>query len=128
MINFGDVFRYNEELYVYLVQIDDITFAAKIISKEVTDAFVRLRDTKSKTPGNKTHERTSFCFVVLSSDEFRGQAAHYGRPQMPAEISEKIQLVCTLNKEDIELLKSDIKEDVATFEILRKTISELFRN
>lgn len=129
MINFGDVFRYNnEECYVYLIQIDDIIYAAKILNKELTNEFVRLQNRKSRNPLNRTHEKSTFCFVILTTDEFSDQAAHYGSPQMPTDISDKMQKISTLNTEDIELLKKEIGEDIATYPILRETLLKILKD
>ena len=122
----GDVFRYRENLYVYLVQKDDITFVAKILSREDTSQLVKLREVQELKPNKKVHERPMFCFVVLSTDAFKDQGAHYGSPQMDTDVTEKAQFISNLNDQDIESLKLEIRDDIATFKDLRETFSKLF--
>jgi hypothetical protein len=125
-MNFGEVFRYREQLYVYLVQKDDITYAAKIIPKEITDKLVKRRDIKGRDSQSRIQNQTLFCFVVLSTESFRDQSAHYGAPQMETEGIDVAQPVSVLNDDDIENLKREIKEDTATYKDLRETIIKLF--
>ncbi len=117
----GDVFRYSESLYVYLAQVSDITYAAKIISKDMTSQLIRLSENRSRNPLNHTQDNTAYCVVVLSTEDFRDQGAHYGRPQMPEGVA--TQFISRLDPSDIESLKSKILEDQSTYEALRKALS-----
>ena len=123
MISFGSVFRYRENLYVYLVQVDDLIFAARILDRETTDALVKARDNKGKSPKNRIQDNPMYCFVILSTDEFRGQAAHYHQ-QLPTDSQPEELRV--LSKEDIEALKNEIYTDTATFPALRKAVETIF--
>lgn len=124
MLDFGTIFRYKETFYVYLVQIEDLIFVAKIHNPEVTRALVKTRDRKSKNPNNYTFEQPMFCFVVLSTSEFKNHSAHYGNPELSQDI--EFDIISTLNEEDLNNLKSEIKEDMATSPILRETIQKMY--
>lgn len=125
MLNFGSVFRYGENFYVYLMQTEDTIYAAKILHKELTEDLVRSRNIKSRNPKNKVSEKPMYCFVVLSTQEFKGQAAHYGNPGMSPNIP--IEGYSELNEADLKILKHEISIDKAAQIILRKTIKELFK-
>lgn len=124
MLNFGDVFRYRDSYYIYLLQTGENIFAAKICDHENTKNLKRLTDLRATRGNNRVDENPTFCFVVLTTDEFKNQAAHYGRPDMDTGIS--MEFICRLNDEDLGALKKEIKADNAANQFLRKTIQELF--
>lgn len=124
MLNFGDVFRHRDGYYIYLLQTGEIFFAAKVCDHENTKNLKRLSDLRSRRADNHADEDPTFCFVVLTTDEFKDQAAHYGRPNVDIDIP--MEFVCHLNETDLEVLKKEIKSDNAANQFLRKTIQELF--
>lgn len=125
MFNFGTIFRYKEEYYVYLLEIDELTFLAKILNPEITRALVRSRDLKSKNPNNHTDMQPMYCFVVLTTDKFDGYSAHYGSGhEIPKNCS--VEIISELNKEDLKKLKKEIREDNAISPLLKETANKLF--
>lgn len=124
MINFGDVFRFKEEMYVYLVQAGELTFAARILDRALTQQLIASRDKNAKNPHRRSEEKLMYCFAVLTTDDFREQAAHYGKPEMPTDATpEPVRRLC---EADIEKLKIEIMNDGATNILLRDTIIKLF--
>ena len=126
MLNFGSVFRYRELFYVYLIQTDDNIYAAKILDRETTKELIKNYEVKSKNPRNRTNEKPIYCFVILTTDEFKDRAAHYGAPDMPTDIA--IEPFSMLNESDLNKLKKEIIEDANTPLVLRKTLKELFED
>lgn len=108
MIDFGDTFRHRENDYVYLGQTEDFVYAARILNSEHTAWLTALEKAKTMNPANRTHESTVYYFTLLSTDEFRGRAAHLHEPAHDTTLS--IQSSTRLNNEDIERLKKDILE------------------
>lgn len=123
MLDFGSIFRYREDFYVYLVQADDLIYAAKILGKEITAQLVRHRDGRSRNPRSRTQDQPMYCFVVLSTERFKEQAAHYGDPAMDTEI--RIEPITALDPEDCEALREEILKDDAANIGLRKILGEI---
>ena len=123
MINFGTIFRFKELYYIYLVQTDDVLYAAKILDKELTKQLVRSRDSKSRSSINKTHEKPLYCFVILHTNQFKDQAAHYGSPDMATDLD--MEVISMLNEEDVKSLKNEISCDIAANKNLKKLVSEM---
>jgi len=120
MINFGTIFRYNGQYFVYLIETEDVLFAARIIDKDKTKQLIK----KVGSPSTKTDGKILYCFVVLSTNGFEDQAAHYGQPNLSKGIY--CDVVGELNERDFNELKDEIKTDPASPIILRETISKLF--
>ena len=123
MLDFGSVFRHRENFYVFLVQTEDVIYAAKICDKEMTALLVKTRDAKIKNPRNMTTDKPLYCFVVLSTKQLEGQAAHYGDPSMPTDIG--IEPLFVLEKPDQDALMKEITADTAANIVLRKVLTEL---
>jgi hypothetical protein len=129
MLNFGTIFRYKEKYYVYLVQTEELTFAARIHDIETTKDLVKSRDRKSKNPNNFTYEQPMYSFVVLTTDKFKDHCAHYGKPELSVPETQKenqFELIKELNKLDLENLKHEITEDKAVNPLLKETMLSLF--
>ena len=124
MLNFGSIFRYQETFYIYLLQTEDTIYAAKILDREITKELLRKREVESRNPRKETHWKPVYCFVVLSTDEFSKQAAHYGFPQMQSNI--EIEAIGVINSRDLQELKNEIIKDSAVPPFLRDKIKELF--
>jgi hypothetical protein len=124
MLEFGTIFRHKEEYYVYLVQVEELIFVAKIHDIETTKRLVRSRENKSKNPHNHTDEQPLYCFIILTTNSFENHCAHYGRPNLPNDTQPEI--ISKLNEGDLENLKNEIKKDGAASPLLRETISKLF--
>ena len=120
MVNFGTIFRYNEEYYVYLIETDSILFAARIINKDITKQLIK----RVNNPAVKANGKPMYCFVVLSTNGFKEQAAHYGQPELSKNIYQDV--VGELNEEDFNELKEEIKKDSASPIILRETFKKMF--
>lgn len=124
MLDFGSIFRFKEVFYVYLLQTDEFIYVAKILDAEVTKTLIRFRDLKSKDPRNNTDQKPMYCFVVLSTDGFFQQAAHYEQPGMSTD--SPVEPMGHLSEVDSQLLRDEIKSDTAVNAFLKKSITELF--
>ena len=80
MIKIGDIFRHKENEYVYLVEFQDIIYAARILPELLTQKLNSTYEKKCK--GGETESRllkkNHFCFVMLRKEEFKNRAAHLG--------------------------------------------------
>ncbi len=74
MLNFGDIIRLEESEYVYLAASTELIFLAKIVNPQQTQL---LELSHSKLPvDNPKRNNPVYLFVVLTTEEFEGCAAH----------------------------------------------------
>lgn len=123
-MNFGDIFLYNEENFVFLVREDDIIFAALILDKEQTQRLDRWRDREFKKSNSRADGQTEFCYVVLTTEAFKERAAHYGNPDKDVDIS--LDIYDKLDSEDVEKLKNEIIQDNAVMPALKMAVKKYF--
>ncbi len=106
-IKFGDVFRYREKDYVFLAKTAEVLYAAQILDEERTKVIKDLDNLRASKPdAQKYRSNPLYCYVVLSTEEFKDRMAHFGVPTQDGIIIDKTGLV--LNKEDIRALQRDI--------------------
>lgn len=106
LLTFGDVFRFNENDYVYFFGTAEITYAAKILNEELTADLNSSGEWAAKR--GKAEDNPMYCFVILSTARFKNRAAHIGasgrnNPSTPEKIGR-------LNKKDIDAIKEEIIE------------------
>ena len=109
LLAFGDVFCIGDKEYVYLGLYQDSVYAALICSKKHSEQMTELhaRLSASGTAVARLNENRLYCFVILTTEEFQGRAAHLANPGM--EASTRIQKECSLNEADIHSLKAEIQ-------------------
>lgn len=126
MIKFGDIFRYNEKIFVYLGQTEDITFAARILDGGQTRELLRLNKiSENRRISRPIDESTVFCFVILSTDGFNEQAVHLHESDYNTDIHP--EFIIELNKEDVEKLKKEIEEKSAIPSALKEIVRKTFQ-
>ena len=64
IFKFGDVFRHNEEDYVFLAQTDEIIYTQKILDKVITDSLKNMSDKIEAT--NSSRRKTQFIVLLFS--------------------------------------------------------------
>src|SRR3989338_6368225 len=112
MIKFGNIFRYNENHYVYLGQTEDIIYAARILDGDQNQELLRLnKKSEGRHIRRPIDDSTVFCFVILSTDGFRDQAASLNNSQYDTDVYP--ELIAELNDKDTENLKKEIEEKSA---------------
>lgn len=134
MLIFGDTCRYREKEFVYLAQTADIWYGALILPSEdskVLDSFQkRIKD------GSKAGQMLSnklYCFVQLTTEEFKDRIAHLGNPQQDeSTVTEYVvsSLVPTgkLNNFDLKQIKKEIESGpvpLALKELTKDIVIEL---
>lgn len=124
MFSFGKIFRYKDAYYIYLVQVSDVTYAAKILDLEITKQLLRKLDGLPKTRNDQTDNSPLFSFVILTTDDFCNQAAHYGGQGMLGELP--CEIVGEINEDDRNTLIDVIVADTASPIALRNAIGEMF--
>lgn len=109
LLTFGDIFRFQEREYVYLAEIDSVTYAAKILDRGTSKTLMARSEVKAKQ-GNDVKNAKLFCFVMLTTPEFCDRAAHIGSSDQNEPFDEWIDKIGLLNEPDLENLKKEIIE------------------
>lgn len=127
MIKFGDVFRYNEEDFVYLANVNDILYAAKILQADKTRT---LRERQQQVDGNpalreRLQSHILYCFVILTTPEYKDRIAHFkGTDQ--TETLEVSALGVALNSHDLqEMLDTILSPTSPLPQALKKAVKDI---
>lgn len=108
MIKFGDVFRHNEKEYVFLAQVDDIIYAAEILSHEFTQKVKMMYERKVQNNSiEKVKNNVLYCFVILDTETFKGRMAHFAKTDGNS-FDLTFDVVGTLNNRDLDVIKNEI--------------------
>ena len=106
-IVFGDIFKYEGREYIFLVQTDSITYAARIL--ETTDSKNIDRLYEKRVASNSVLEKNIlYCYVKLETAQFKDRIAHFkntGQDDFRLSIE---KLPYSLDAKD----KKQIKEEV----------------
>lgn len=122
LLEFGDVFEYEGEEYIFLVGKTDVVYVAKILGTELS---IQLsKECSRRITRNVKIERPLYCFVVLTTEELKNRVAHFGKPEKnPQIIFNKLSI--SLNDQDLINLKREIENSRAAPFGLRESISNL---
>lgn len=108
-IKFGDIFKHREKDYVFLAKTDETLYAAEILDIEQTTKVERLNNFRARGPDAGRYKNNPlFCYVILSTEEFKNRGAHFGVPTPDGVIIDKTGFI--LNKEDMRALQRDISD------------------
>lgn len=110
----GDVFRFNEALYVYLAQTESSILTAKILDPKLTLQLVNIDDQKARMPSTATRTagHKAYAYVILSTEQFIKQAAHLGHPSLPTDKFLDFDWIgVAINEPDKESLKTLILQE-----------------
>ena len=111
MIKLGDVFRHKEREYVYLIEYNDIIFAARILDQDESEQLNTIYE-KKKLRGETTkglENEPIFCFVMLNTEEFKGRVAHLAMDAEHDVGSLVYNIIHPLDKEDVKVIINEIK-------------------
>ena len=110
-MTFGHIFRHNEIEYVFLTEVDDITYAARILNKETSIKIEQFADSACKN-GAKSHlvnKKPLFCYVKLTTEEVKDRLAHVGRAEdKDSKDFGFDEIGCLLNNTDLKRIKEEI--------------------
>lgn len=116
MIKFGDIFRFRDQIYIYLTAKDDgVTYyGAKIISdSSLINELLKKRESifalKNTSPERVAQYKFITCFILLTTDKFEDCLAHLAGPDRHG-ITE-FEKLGELNEVDIKNLKQEILDN-----------------
>lgn len=111
VLEYDDTYGRNKRIdYVYLYDIGDITFCAKILNKSLSNSVVCSHRKVINNPKSKQRDNNpAYCFVELSTKEYKGRIVHlYKTDENP--IRDNINPYIRLSEEEIEEIKKEILE------------------
>ena len=76
----GSIFKFNDEDYVYLAYSasEEILYCAKILDGEISSILIEQRNADDKNMQYSPKNEIKYAFVVLTTEDFEGRAAHFG--------------------------------------------------
>jgi|WetSurMetagenome_2_1015567.scaffolds.fasta_scaffold76319_2 hypothetical protein len=82
IIQFGDVFRHNEQYYVWLAQTESAVYTAKILDIDDSKMLIKHKNSLYENAVRKEDlDRPKYSFVELSTECFQKQVAHLANTQ-----------------------------------------------
>lgn len=120
LISFGTIITWNNLHYVYLSEIGQITYLARIIEDEALKNSLMQRfdglekaSIAGKINAQAKLTNTLYCFVVLSTTDFEGDVVLLYNNKLGNDTAnvEKISSYCELNENDAVELKKQIIEN-----------------
>jgi len=75
-IVFGDIFKYEDREYIFLVQTDSITYAARILEPDVSKIINRQYE-KRVASNSILEKNILYCYVKLETAQFKDRIAHF---------------------------------------------------
>lgn len=118
IISFGTIINWKAYRYIYLAQIGQITYLARIIEDErlKTDFLEQYNRVEKAATGGKFRSQASlantiYSFVILSTADFEGDIAWLHKLGNDAASVDAIARYSMLNEEDSVKLKKQIIEN-----------------
>lgn len=122
MLFFGDIFRYEENEFVYLCGADDIIYAARILDEDLSKRIL-FESEKAASRGKQVDSMPVYCFVILKTQDFKNRAAYFGSPDFSGICSDR--KICSLVEDDIASIKKEILASRGVPEKLKELVRQL---
>lgn len=115
---FGTIIEWKGSKYVYLIEVGQITYLAKIIEDKATAKqlimrreFIENNSLRGDFNSQNRLKSPLYCFVVLSSADFEGTLALLHKLGYDSTSAANFSNLNKLNEEDLEGLKKEIKDN-----------------
>jgi len=104
----GSIFTFGPDDYIFLGYnpSTERIYAAKILDQETSDALLSYRRKAERDTKYDLSKEARFHFVILTSEDFDGRAAFFGRAD-----NERVEIETIyglINEDDLTNLKSEI--------------------
>lgn len=123
---FGTIFKYGDSKFIYLLETLKVVYVAKILDDYTTKLLEKMYLNKMKKGEIEIQHGTQFCFIKLTCDDFKNQAAVYGHEPI-STIYRKFFIPIpseSVIKEDLKALKKEILTK-PSWEELREKIKDI---
>lgn len=121
---FGDIFKYNNQEYIFLASTLDVIYVAKILSTENSKKLNNYctSQVQKNCPNTDTW---LLCFIMLTTEELKDRAAQFGKPELEdyKEIFHKLSIY--LNNRDLVNLKKEVLNTRTTPIALKEAVREI---
>ena len=129
-MNFGDCVKYDGRDYIFLAASAEIIYLALIPSVEHSQKFVKFRDAayKDTVRAERADGKNYYCFIELSTADFKRRIAHYGLPEGQIgdyDLRDFMDEIGSLDLKDRKALRDAIISDGAVARILKILIEGL---
>jgi hypothetical protein len=126
ILKLGDIFRFKEQDFVFLLLTTDIMYVARIFDSRQTKQVVELYEKKSlnghMTGGAK--DSALYSFVILTTEEFNERMANFAKNQEDINITPDV--IGRVNDDDLRAIKEEIlSEGSPVAMVLRDYIKSL---
>lgn len=109
-ILFGDVFKYNEKDYIFLVRTDLVTYAAEILDTETSQKLIKLWESRLYSGKENILKISLYSFVKLDTSEFKDRCAHLHKTGRNNNEIFFEKLNIQIDKKDIKEIQKEILE------------------
>ncbi|MDP3995979.1 MAG: hypothetical protein Q8P74_01900 [bacterium] len=111
IMTFGEVFNIGEKDYVYLIEYNDITYAARILDEHTSGILNNIYEKKKANGNLGLEEKSNFCFVMLTTVEVENRAAHLAiDADHEAGTLPLNSPFCSLDRDDLKMIVREIKD------------------
>jgi hypothetical protein len=127
-MTFGDVIKYKAKEYVYLAATDEIAYLAVMPNAELSRDFINRREVvfnRASKTARAAQDTIAWCFIILSTEEFKERIAHYGRSAEEYREEYFLDKIGKLNIEDQKALREEILKDNAAPGGLRDLVQDI---
>lgn len=105
---FGDVFQYNDQEYIFLQEIEDTLYAARILNQSLTDRLNRRVEVVA-SKNSSIITGLTYSFVILQTKELKERAAHFANTGKDTfNNAAFVPLSIKLCKEDLQGIRDEI--------------------
>ena len=127
-LKFGDIFKYFDNEYVFLVGTDEgIIYAAKILTIKDSEYVEGVCNRILGGPkAYRVRDKILFCYVKLTSEGLKNRLAHFKQSARDENRITVYDTGVSLNKEDKQKIKKEVIDpDTPLDKILKDLVSEL---
>ena len=122
---FGDVFQYNDNEYIFLAETEDVTYAAKILDRELSRYVIGERDGAIRR-NSYVIDNLVYSFVILKTPELKERVALFlGADRNIPQGVAFTPLDIFLLPEDIKQIWKEITQTKCVSERLKKEVKDL---
>ncbi|PIP64270.1 hypothetical protein COW57_03945 [Candidatus Roizmanbacteria bacterium CG17_big_fil_post_rev_8_21_14_2_50_39_7] len=119
---FGTIFKYDSCKFIYLLETFKVVYVAKILDDYTTKSLEKMYLKKVRKSEIEVQQGNQFCFIKLTCDDFKNQAAVYGHVPISTIYSKFFTPIPSesISNEDLIALKNEIQTKPSWEELREK--------
>lgn len=122
---FGDIFQYDDKEYIFLVETEDILYAARILNREQTTMLTKGTEAAIRR-NSLVLDNLTYSFVILQTQELRERAAYFastGKDKFDKPIFTPLYI--ELSREDLSGIKDEITKKKCVSLKLKELVKDI---